>query len=98
MGIVSIAFYFCVVVNVMDVCILTGENVIRGDNDSIKNLLEIFDGLLEYLKEEIVEESHNGGNQIYCHFPFLVFFIVVTTSDNRVKVSGSSYYISKQDL
>ncbi|XP_027139112.1 centrosomal protein of 95 kDa isoform X2 [Larimichthys crocea] len=39
---------------------ITGENVVRGDNESIKNLLEIFDGLLEYLKEEISEESQNG--------------------------------------
>ncbi|KAK1798901.1 hypothetical protein P4O66_007178, partial [Electrophorus voltai] len=29
-----------------------GENVVRGDKDSIRNLLEIFDGLLEYLSEE----------------------------------------------
>ncbi|KAI3353010.1 hypothetical protein L3Q82_019582, partial [Scortum barcoo] len=39
---------------------ITGENVVRGDKESIKNLLEIFDGLLEYLKEEISEESQNG--------------------------------------
>ncbi|XP_051240026.1 centrosomal protein of 95 kDa isoform X2 [Dicentrarchus labrax] len=39
---------------------ITGENVVRGDQESIKNLLEIFDGLLEYLKEEISEESQNG--------------------------------------
>nr|XP_040042584.1 centrosomal protein of 95 kDa-like isoform X2 [Gasterosteus aculeatus aculeatus] len=39
---------------------ITGENVVGGDKDSIKNLLEIFDGLLEYLKEEISEESQNG--------------------------------------
>ncbi|XP_032388698.1 centrosomal protein of 95 kDa isoform X1 [Etheostoma spectabile] len=39
---------------------ITGENVVRGDEESIKNLLEIFDGLLEYLKEEISEESQNG--------------------------------------
>ncbi|KAM4751092.1 centrosomal protein of 95 kDa-like isoform 2-T2 [Anableps anableps] len=36
---------------------ITGENVVRGDKESIKNLLEIFDGLLEYLNEEINEES-----------------------------------------
>ncbi|XP_038142423.1 centrosomal protein of 95 kDa-like isoform X2 [Cyprinodon tularosa] len=35
---------------------ITGENVVRGDKESIKNLLEIFDGLLEYLNEE----SQNG--------------------------------------
>lgn len=40
---------------------ITGENVVRGDGDSVKNLLEIFDGLLEYLKEEIREEAHGGG-------------------------------------
>ncbi|KAL7404596.1 hypothetical protein ABVT39_016913 [Epinephelus coioides] len=39
---------------------ITGENVVRGDKESTKNLLEIFDGLLEYLKEEISEESQNG--------------------------------------
>ncbi|XP_054866288.1 centrosomal protein of 95 kDa isoform X2 [Amphiprion ocellaris] len=39
---------------------ITGENVVRGDGESIKNLLEIFDGLLEYLNEEINEESQNG--------------------------------------
>ncbi|XP_068448608.1 centrosomal protein of 95 kDa-like isoform X3 [Clinocottus analis] len=38
---------------------ITGENVVGGDQESIKNLLEIFDGLLEYLKEEISEESQN---------------------------------------
>lgn len=38
---------------------ITGENVVRGDKESIKNLLEIFDGLLEYLKEEISSDSQN---------------------------------------
>lgn len=47
-----------------DGCVFAGENVVRGDNESIKNLLEIFDGLLEYLKEEISEESQNGGELI----------------------------------
>lgn len=36
-----------------------GENVVIGDKESIGNLLEIFDGLLEYLNEEM--ESQNGG-------------------------------------
>ncbi|XP_069386453.1 centrosomal protein of 95 kDa isoform X1 [Paralichthys olivaceus] len=39
---------------------ITGENVVRGEKESIKNLLEIFDGLLEYLNEEISVESQNG--------------------------------------
>lgn len=39
---------------------ITGENVVRGQKESIKNLLEIFDGLLEYLNEEISEESQNS--------------------------------------
>lgn len=43
---------------------LTGENVVRGDKESIRNLLEIFDGLLEYLKEEISEGSPSDGRQI----------------------------------
>ncbi|KAJ8264111.1 hypothetical protein GJAV_G00145310 [Gymnothorax javanicus] len=36
---------------------ITGENIVRGDKESIKNLLEIFDGLLEYLTEQIYEEE-----------------------------------------
>ncbi|XP_077427925.1 centrosomal protein of 95 kDa-like isoform X2 [Vanacampus margaritifer] len=42
---------------------ITGENVIRGDKESIKNLLDIFDGLLEYLSEEINEDSRKDGSQ-----------------------------------
>lgn len=38
-----------------------GENVVRGDRKSIKNLLDIFDGLVEYLNEEIREDSQNSG-------------------------------------
>ncbi|XP_069023059.1 centrosomal protein of 95 kDa-like isoform X1 [Embiotoca jacksoni] len=43
---------------------ITGENVVRGDKESIENLVEIFDGLLEYLNEEINEESQNGDGLI----------------------------------
>ncbi|XP_077462131.1 centrosomal protein of 95 kDa-like isoform X2 [Stigmatopora argus] len=42
---------------------ITGENVIRGDKESIKNLLDIFDGLLEYLSEEISEDSQKEESQ-----------------------------------
>ncbi|XP_041491596.1 centrosomal protein of 95 kDa isoform X2 [Microtus oregoni] len=38
---------------------ITGENIVKGDKESIKNLLEIFDGLLEYLTEHISETSYN---------------------------------------
>ncbi|XP_038183649.1 centrosomal protein of 95 kDa isoform X3 [Arvicola amphibius] len=38
---------------------ITGENIVKGDKESIKNLLEIFDGLLEYLTEHISETSHD---------------------------------------
>ncbi|PNJ50818.1 CEP95 isoform 7, partial [Pongo abelii] len=37
---------------------ITGENIVKRDKESIKNLLEIFDGLLEYLTERISETSH----------------------------------------
>ncbi|XP_004870293.1 centrosomal protein of 95 kDa isoform X2 [Heterocephalus glaber] len=37
---------------------ITGENIVKGDKESIKNLLEIFDGLLEYLTEHISEASY----------------------------------------
>lgn len=39
---------------------ITGENVVRGHKESIQNLVEIFDGLLEYLNEELSEESQNS--------------------------------------
>uniref|UniRef100_A0A5F9D8Q4 Centrosomal protein 95 n=1 Tax=Oryctolagus cuniculus TaxID=9986 RepID=A0A5F9D8Q4_RABIT len=42
---------------------ITGENIVRGDKESIKNLLEIFDGLLEYLTEHISETSHDKSAQ-----------------------------------
>ncbi|NWU07367.1 CEP95 protein, partial [Cephalopterus ornatus] len=39
---------------------ITGENIVKGERESIKNLLEIFDGLLEYLTEAS-ESSHTGA-------------------------------------
>ncbi|NWI51251.1 CEP95 protein, partial [Calyptomena viridis] len=41
---------------------ITGENIVRGERESIRNLLEIFDGLLEYLTETS-ESSHTTGEQ-----------------------------------
>lgn len=51
--------------------LFVGENIVRGEKDSIRNLLEIFDGLLEYLTEQLSEEEEipNGGE----HFSFLLF-------------------------
>ncbi|XP_008051441.1 centrosomal protein of 95 kDa, partial [Carlito syrichta] len=43
---------------------ITGENIVKGDQESIKNLLEIFDGLLEYLTEhgsETAREKSETG-------------------------------------
>ncbi|KAM8797040.1 centrosomal protein of 95 kDa [Eudromia elegans] len=41
---------------------ITGENIVKGDRESIRNLLEIFDGLLEYLTEEDSEASFQNGD------------------------------------
>ncbi|KAK1163673.1 centrosomal protein of 95 kDa-like [Acipenser oxyrinchus oxyrinchus] len=41
---------------------ITGENIVRGNKESIKNLLDIFDGLLEYLTEQISETSSQSGD------------------------------------
>ncbi|NXL59901.1 CEP95 protein, partial [Chordeiles acutipennis] len=38
---------------------ITGENIVKGERESIRNLLEIFDGLLENLREEDSESSQN---------------------------------------
>lgn len=52
--------------------LFSGENVVRGDKESIKNLLEIFDGLLEYLNEEINDGSQNSGRKMkLLLFPYL---------------------------
>ncbi|NWR32813.1 CEP95 protein, partial [Tachuris rubrigastra] len=40
---------------------ITGENIVKGERESIKNLLEIFDGLLEYLTEASESSSHTGA-------------------------------------
>ncbi|NWR44749.1 CEP95 protein, partial [Regulus satrapa] len=40
---------------------ITGENIVKGDKESIKNLLEIFDGLLEYLREVSETTSQTGA-------------------------------------
>ncbi|XP_040293347.1 centrosomal protein of 95 kDa isoform X2 [Bufo bufo] len=44
---------------------ITGENIVRGDPESIRNLLEIFDGLLEYLTEQISEASSQNEDLEY---------------------------------
>ncbi|XP_039571845.1 centrosomal protein of 95 kDa isoform X1 [Passer montanus] len=41
---------------------ITGENIVKGDKESIKNLLEIFDGLLEYLREVSETSSQTGAD------------------------------------
>ncbi|XP_058258924.1 centrosomal protein of 95 kDa-like isoform X3 [Hemibagrus wyckioides] len=43
---------------------ITGENIVRGDKDSIRNLLEIFDGLLEYLTEQLSEEEELQNGEL----------------------------------
>lgn len=43
---------------------ITGENIVKRDKESIKNLLEIFDGLLEYLTEQISEASSQTGDDV----------------------------------
>ncbi|XP_042310775.1 centrosomal protein of 95 kDa [Sceloporus undulatus] len=54
---------------------ITGENIVKGEKESIRNLLEIFDGLLEYLTEEISETASQNGDgfnqmakdEVQCH-------------------------------
>ncbi|XP_070083143.1 centrosomal protein of 95 kDa isoform X3 [Equus caballus] len=45
---------------------ITGENIVKGDKESIKNLLEIFDGLLDYLTEHLSETSHEKNETGQC--------------------------------
>lgn len=55
----------CVCLPLFSLFLSLGENVARGDQESVRNLLEIFDGLLEYLTEQLSddEELQNGGNR-----------------------------------
>ncbi|XP_010124227.1 PREDICTED: centrosomal protein of 95 kDa, partial [Chlamydotis macqueenii] len=39
------------------------ENIVKGEKESIRNLLEIFDGLLEYLTEAASESSSQNGDE-----------------------------------
>uniref|UniRef100_A0A8C2FBZ6 DUF5745 domain-containing protein n=1 Tax=Cyprinus carpio TaxID=7962 RepID=A0A8C2FBZ6_CYPCA len=43
---------------------ITGENIVSGEKESVRNLLEIFDGLLDYLIEQQSDEEpqHKGLN------------------------------------
>ncbi|KAK1206447.1 CEP95 protein, partial [Pygoscelis papua] len=41
---------------------ISGENIVKGEKESIRNLLEIFDGLLEYLTEVSESSSQNGDD------------------------------------
>nr|XP_034959875.1 centrosomal protein of 95 kDa isoform X1 [Zootoca vivipara] len=43
---------------------ITGENIVKGNKESIRNLLEIFDGLLEYLTEETSETASQNGEDL----------------------------------
>uniref|UniRef100_A0A667ZWE6 Centrosomal protein 95 n=1 Tax=Myripristis murdjan TaxID=586833 RepID=A0A667ZWE6_9TELE len=80
---------------------ITGENIVRGDKESIKNLLEIFDGLLEYLNEEISEESHNGGKheliQVFslliqiCASQLIYSFIYVCIFTPKINILPNNY-------
>ncbi|XP_026117669.1 centrosomal protein of 95 kDa isoform X2 [Carassius auratus] len=36
---------------------ITGENIVRGEKESVRNLLEIFDGLLDYLIDQQSDEE-----------------------------------------
>lgn len=56
------------------VCVSAGENVVRGHRESVKNLLEIFEGLLEYLMEEMSEDSQDGGRHKLCLWGFACVF------------------------
>ncbi|XP_074703772.1 centrosomal protein of 95 kDa isoform X1 [Strix aluco] len=42
---------------------ITGENIVKGERESIRNLIEIFDGLLEYLTEEVSESSSQNEDE-----------------------------------
>lgn len=71
--------------NLMSMSLFSGENVVRGDKESVKNLLEIFDGLLEYLNEEINDGSPNSGRKMkLLLFPHL--FLICFYFERQLKL------------
>lgn len=63
--------------------LFVGENIVKGHKDSIRNLLEIFDGLLEYLTEQLSDEEEfpNGGEMLFCSETVFGCFVCLITSD-----------------
>lgn len=49
----------------------------KGERESIKNLLEIFDGLLEYLTEEVSESSSQNGGEWVDRCPNLGYRVLI---------------------
>ncbi len=48
-----------------------GENIVRGEKESIRNLLEIFDGLLDYLVEQQSDEEPQHKGDLNLTYSFL---------------------------
>ncbi|KAG8505099.1 Centrosomal protein of 95 kDa, partial [Galemys pyrenaicus] len=79
---------------------IPGENIVKGDKESIKNLLEIFDGLLEYLTEHISEtsdeksESHHGFKESHRGEPLEVPESGKDSKSSWKRVSFGRYSLS----
>uniref|UniRef100_A0A8C1YW16 DUF5745 domain-containing protein n=1 Tax=Cyprinus carpio TaxID=7962 RepID=A0A8C1YW16_CYPCA len=50
---------------------ITGENIVSGEKESVRNLLEIFDGLLDYLIEQQSDEEPQHKGDLYLTNSFL---------------------------
>uniref|UniRef100_A0A669PT24 Centrosomal protein 95 n=1 Tax=Phasianus colchicus TaxID=9054 RepID=A0A669PT24_PHACC len=83
---------------------ITGENIVKGEKESIRNLLEIFDGLLEYLTEEASESSSQNGvfriemkSSCFCFF-FRYENSTIDSLEDPLSHRTTKENLSKQEL
>uniref|UniRef100_A0A7M4DWF6 Centrosomal protein 95 n=1 Tax=Crocodylus porosus TaxID=8502 RepID=A0A7M4DWF6_CROPO len=62
---------------------ITGENIVKGERESIRNLLEIFDGLLEYLTEVSEASSQSGGEFVQAN---LLCYVLLRSSQSEISI------------
>ncbi|KAJ1129573.1 hypothetical protein NDU88_007940 [Pleurodeles waltl] len=72
---------------------ITGENIVKGDKESIKNLLEIFDGLLEYLTEQISEASSQTGDDVHQASKDVQERVLQMETDRRQKEGATAFKV-----
>ncbi|XP_078258032.1 centrosomal protein of 95 kDa-like [Rhinoraja longicauda] len=81
---------------------ITGENIVQSNKESIQNLLEIFDGLLEYLTEQISEASsqHSDPDLLSSEAASVIRGVLQEElgASRKEKLPGTGEHLSKDSL